>query len=121
VRRAHQAADVTIPRMAIDATTPEAEAVGGSAVPVPQPGGLRRAAARGTIINAGFLVGLNVLTLCRGFIVAAFLTTSDYGVWGILGVILGSTVWLKDVGITDKFVQQREADQELAFQRAFTL
>ena len=29
--------------------------------------------------------------------------------------------WLKQIGIADKFVQQDEADQEAAFQKAFTL
>ena len=37
--------------------------------------GLRIRAARGTIINTAFLVGVNTLNLVRGFLVAAFLTT----------------------------------------------
>ena len=34
---------------------------------------------------------------------------------------LGTFLWLKQVGIGDKYVQQDESDQELAFQKAFTL
>ena len=34
---------------------------------------------------------------------------------------LGTLVWLKQVGIGDKYIQQDEGDQERAFQKAFTL
>lgn len=90
-------------------------------VPRAQSGGLRRETARGTLINSAFTIGLNSLGLIKGFLVAALLTTSDYGVWGVLVIALGTLLWLKDVGIGDKYVQQSEEDQELAFQKAFTL
>lgn len=83
--------------------------------------GLRRHTARGTIVNAVYLIGVSSLGLVRGFVVAAYLTASDYGIWGILVVGLGTLIWLKEVGIGDKYVQQAEEDQELAFQKAFTL
>jgi O-antigen/teichoic acid export membrane protein len=82
---------------------------------------LRNRAARGTIINAAFLSGLNVLGLVKGFLVAALLTTTEYGVWGVLFVSLNALLWLKHVGVSDKYVQQDEPDQELAFQKAFTI
>lgn len=82
---------------------------------------LRRVAARGTIINAAFLVAVDSLGLLKGFVVAAYLSASDYGVWGILLISLGTLLWLRQVGIGDKYVQQTEADQEAAFQKAFTL
>jgi PST family polysaccharide transporter len=81
---------------------------------------LRAHAARGTLINAAFLAGVDLLALVRGFVVAAFLTRADYGVWGILVIALGTLLMLKQVGIDDRYVQQDEADQELAFQRAFS-
>src|SRR3954467_6081522 len=84
-------------------------------------GDLRGLAARGTLVNAAFEIGLNSLALVKGFIVAAFLTRSEYGIWGILVVVLVSLLWLKQVGIGDKYIQQREGDQQLAFQKAFTL
>src|SRR3954447_8368024 len=84
-------------------------------------GDLRGRAARGTLVNAAFEIGLNSLALVKGFVVAAFLTRAEYGIWGILVVVLISLLWLKQVGIGDKYIQQREADQELAFQKAFTL
>ena len=87
----------------------------------PQAGsGLRIRAARGTIINTAFLVGVNTLNLVRGFLVAAFLTTSDYGIWGVILVVLYTLMFLRQVGIGDKFIQQDEADQELAFRKAMT-
>ena len=83
-------------------------------------GSLRRHTARGTLVNGAFLVGLYTLGLLRGFIVAALLTTAEYGVWGVVMVTFTTLLWLKQVGVVDRFVQQSEEDQELAFQRAFT-
>jgi O-antigen/teichoic acid export membrane protein len=82
---------------------------------------MRAFAARGVIVNSGFDVALSGLALLQGFILAALLTRADYGIWGVLVVSLGVLARLKVVGINDKYVQQQEADQELAFQKAFTL
>lgn len=82
--------------------------------------GLRVRAARGTLINAAFEAGLQALSFLKGFIIAAFLTRGEYGLWGILVVTVATLTWLKEVGISEKFVQQQEEDQRLAFQRAFT-
>jgi PST family polysaccharide transporter len=82
---------------------------------------LRHHAARGAIVNAAFLVSVSLLGLIKGFVVAGFLTRSDYGIWGIVVVTLATLAWLKQVGIDDKYIQQSERNQELAFQKAFTL
>jgi lipopolysaccharide exporter len=82
---------------------------------------LRAHTARGTIVNGLFQVFLASLTLLKGFIVAAFLTRGQYGIWGILIVGLGTLSWLKDGAISQKYVQQSGQDQEQAFQTAFTL
>jgi O-antigen/teichoic acid export membrane protein len=82
---------------------------------------LRAFAARGVLVNTGFDIGLGGLGLVQGFVLAALLTRGDYGVWGVLVVSLGVLARLKLVGISDKYIQQDEPDQELAFQRAFTL
>jgi O-antigen/teichoic acid export membrane protein len=82
---------------------------------------LRAHAARGVLINGVFDLGISSLSLVEAFIVAALLTRSQYGVWGVLVVSLGVLAQLKVVGISDKYLQQQEPDQELAFQRAFTL
>jgi O-antigen/teichoic acid export membrane protein len=82
---------------------------------------LRRSAARGSLINAAFLVGVTTLGLFKGVLVAGFLSRHDYGVWGLLVASLGSLALLKEVGIQDRYVQQQMPDQELAFQQAFTL
>jgi len=83
--------------------------------------GLREHAARGTLVNTAFLVALSILGFIRGFVLAHFLSRADYGVWGILVVSLGTVLWLKQVGIGDKYIQQNDPDQEAAFQKAFTL
>lgn len=82
---------------------------------------LREHAARGTIINSGFQVGLAGIGVLRRVLVAAFLTQEEFGLWGILVSTLITLAWLKQVGIADKYIQQTEADQEVAFQKAFTL
>lgn len=84
-------------------------------------GTLRTLAARGTIVNSAFTAGLATLTLLRGLVVAAFLEPEDFGVWGILVIGLGALTWLRQVGVGEKYVQQDDEDQELAFQRAFSL
>jgi len=83
--------------------------------------GLREHAARGVVINALFQIGSAGLGLLQRFAVAAFLTVSEFGLWGIVLSILITLSWLKEIGISDKYIQQDEADQELAFQKAFTL
>lgn len=82
---------------------------------------LRRIAARGSVVNAVFLAGVSFLGLAKGFAVAAFLSRHDFGLWGLLTASLGSIGLLKQFGVVDRYVQQTEDDQELAFQRAFTL
>ena len=82
---------------------------------------LREHAARGSLINGAFLGAVTASGFVKGFAVAAFLTPEQFGIWGILAVSLGSLALLKQVGISDKYIQQDEGDQELAFQRAFTL
>lgn len=82
---------------------------------------LRAQTARGTLINTGYFIGLYTLGLMRGFVVAAFLSAAEYGVWGIVAITAGTMMLLKQVGIGDRFVQQDEPDQETEFQKAFTL
>lgn len=81
---------------------------------------LRQHAARGAIVNALFQLGFVTLGLLKGVVVAAFLTPDDYGVWGILLISLATVTWLKTVGASDKYIQQSDADQERAFQEAFS-
>jgi len=82
---------------------------------------LRGHLARGTIINSAFVTGLAALGAIRHFLVAIFLTAADYGLWGLIYVSVATILWLKEVGVSEKYVQQEEPDQEVAFQKAFTL
>ncbi|WP_205698087.1 oligosaccharide flippase family protein [Conexibacter sp. SYSU D00693] len=82
---------------------------------------LRQHAARGTLINSAFLLLISLLGFLKGFALAGLLDPDDYGIWGIIVVAFGTLTWLKQVGIGDKYIQQDEEDQELAFQKAFTL
>lgn len=82
---------------------------------------LRQHTARGTMINSGFFVGLAAVGMLRRVVVAAFLTQAEFGLWGILVATLITLSWLKEVGIADKYIQQAEANQEAAYQKAFTL
>jgi O-antigen/teichoic acid export membrane protein len=82
---------------------------------------LRQHAARGTIINSAFQVGLAGVGFLRRIIIAAFLTREEFGIWGILVTTLMTLAWLKEIGVSDKYVQQSESDQKSAFQKAFTI
>jgi O-antigen/teichoic acid export membrane protein len=82
---------------------------------------LREHAARGTVVNAAFMIGLAFVGLARGLVMAAFVSRADYGVWGLVIVSVVSLLWLRQLGVGDKFIQQDEEDQRLAYQKAFTL
>jgi O-antigen/teichoic acid export membrane protein len=83
--------------------------------------GLREHTARGAIVNGLFQVGFAGISLVRNVAVAAFLTASEFGLWGLIVTTLLTLTWLKQIGISDKYVQQDEPDQVAAFQKAFTL
>jgi hypothetical protein len=78
--------------------------------------GRRRLAARGVVINSGFLVAIGTLNLLKGLIVAGFLTASEFGVWAIVVLAITIIAVIKQVTVGDKYVQQDEPDQEVAFQ-----
>ncbi|HEX2015693.1 MAG TPA: oligosaccharide flippase family protein [Solirubrobacteraceae bacterium] len=82
---------------------------------------LRGRAARGAVINGAYLAGFYSLSLLRGFAVAAFLSLTEFGAWGVLAIALGTMLALKQVGIGDKYIQQSDGAQDEAFARAFTL
>jgi O-antigen/teichoic acid export membrane protein len=83
---------------------------------------VRRHVASGMITNGAFQVGLLGLTAARGFAVAAFMSKSDYGLWGLIGLTLWTGLALKNqFGAGEKYVQQSEANQQHAFERAFTI
>lgn len=114
------------PELTVGATVPDLESVESPTRKLEdriamKGGGLRNHAARGVVINSMFQIGYAGLGLIKRVGVAAFLTTSEYGFWGILVTGLITLGWLKQVGINDKYIQQDEPDQELAFQKAFTL
>jgi O-antigen/teichoic acid export membrane protein len=82
---------------------------------------LRARTARGTIVNAVFLVGTQALGLVKGIAVAGIITTTQYGVWGMLMAGFMTLLLLGRVGIDDKYIQQDDPDQRRAFEIAFTL
>ncbi len=82
---------------------------------------LRQHAARGAAVNAAFLIVLSALSLLKGFVVAGFVSREDYGLWGIVAVSVTSIINLKQVGVGDRYLQQDEEDQEVAFQEALTV
>jgi O-antigen/teichoic acid export membrane protein len=85
------------------------------------PGGLRRRAARGTVINAVWLVAISSITLLNGVIVAGVLGPEAFGLWGLLIISFGTLFVLGAVGLDDKYIQQDHPDQKVAFEVAFTL
>ncbi len=84
-------------------------------------GNLRAHAARGTLVNSGFQVGIAGLGLIQRMVTAIFLTRAEFGLWAIVVTILVTLTAVKQLGIADKYIQQSDRDQEAAFQKAFTL
>jgi O-antigen/teichoic acid export membrane protein len=83
---------------------------------------LRRHAARGTLINGAYQLALIGVSAVRGLVAAAFMTSSDYGVWGLVGLTLWTATAFKSVfGANEKYVQQSHADPVEGFQLAFTV
>jgi O-antigen/teichoic acid export membrane protein len=82
---------------------------------------LRTRTVRGVAINSGFLILVEGLSLAQGLIVARLLGPTQIGLYGIVSITVMTLIALKQVGIDEAYVQQDEADQELEFQRAFTL
>jgi lipopolysaccharide exporter len=76
---------------------------------------------RGVAINVFFLLIVEGANLAPGLIVARLLGPSDIGLYGIVSITATTLIALKRVGIDEAYGQQDEADQELEFQRAFTL
>jgi O-antigen/teichoic acid export membrane protein len=83
---------------------------------------LRRHVADGVLVTSAFQLGVVGLSALRGLIVAAFISSSDYGLWGLIGFTLWAALGLKtQFGANDKYIQQSDENQEHAFQRAFTV
>lgn len=82
---------------------------------------LRRRTARGALVNGAFLVVVELVIVAQNVVVARLLSASEVGLYGIVSVTVVTLLTLKQVGIDEQYVQQDEPDQELAFQRAFTI
>ena len=67
-------------------------------------GSLRQQTARGTVVNAAFLTGLSFLGLLKAFVVAAFLTPEDYGIWGILLAGIFPLLFMSELCVCDKYI-----------------
>ena len=82
---------------------------------------LRVRTVRGALVNAAFMGGAEALVVAQGLIVTVLLGPRQIGLYGIVTTTAVTVAALRRVGIDEAFVQQRESDQELEFQRAFTL
>src|SRR3954468_17868039 len=86
-----------------------------------RPGGLRRATARGGVVNALFLSGAEGLVLVQGLLAAALLGAHEIGLYGVVSTTAVTIVALRRVGIDEAFVQQTAADEAAEFRRAFAV
>jgi len=83
--------------------------------------GLRVRVARGTIVNALYMVSVHALAIVQGVLLAGLLGAGEYGLWGLLAISFGTLFALAAVGIDDKYINQDHPDQQAAFEIAFTL
>jgi O-antigen/teichoic acid export membrane protein len=88
---------------------------------MPRTSSLRAATARGGVVNAAFLSGAEALVLVQGLLATALLGPDAIGLYGIVTTTAMTIVALRRVGIDEAFVQERAADEEAEFQRAFTV
>jgi O-antigen/teichoic acid export membrane protein len=86
--------------------------------PAPQ---LRRRVARGAIVNGVYLSIAEGLVLVQGLVVTVVLGPRQMGLSGIVAATAVTIAQLRRVGIDEAFVAQDEPDQEVEFQRAFSL
>jgi O-antigen/teichoic acid export membrane protein len=82
---------------------------------------LRSRTARGTIVNAVFMVGTSGIALLQAVLIARLLPVSVLGLWGLLMAGFMTLLAIGSVGIDDKYIQQDDPDQRRAFEVAFTL
>jgi O-antigen/teichoic acid export membrane protein len=82
---------------------------------------LRTRTARGTIVNGAFLVGTMGLGVFQATVVARLLPPSVIGRFELLMAVFMTILTLGGVGVDDKYIQQNDADQQRAFEIAFTL
>ena len=82
---------------------------------------LRSRAARGALVNGGFLLAVEALGLIQAVVVARLLDADQVGTYGIVSVTVLTLLSLKQVGIDEAFVQQDSGDQKSEFQLAFSL
>ena len=82
---------------------------------------LTRLTSRGGVVNIVFGTAMQVLAGIQAVIIAHLLGPSILGVFALAtgGVVIGTT--LKDFGISQKLVQERETDLYTAYGVAFTL
>ena len=73
------------------------------------------------MVNAAFLSGAEALVLVQGLLATALLGPDAIGLYGIVTTTAMTIVALRRVGIDEAFVQERAADEEAEFQRAFTV
>ena len=84
-------------------------------------GGLRARLARGGLINAAFMTGAEALVLLQGLLATALLGPDAIGLYGIVSTTAVTIVALRRVGTDEAFVRHQAEDEQLEFQRAFTV
>ena len=82
---------------------------------------LRNRAARGAIVNGVFLLAVEALGVLQAVVVARLLSADQVGLYGIASVTVMTLLSLKQIGIDEAYIQQEEANQEEAFNQAFSI
>ena len=73
------------------------------------------------LITAAFRVAITLLNLIRTLVIVAFLTPAEFGFYGLIIAAFTSVAFIRQSGVSAKYLQQNEPDQKLAFQKAFTV
>lgn len=90
----------------------------------PEPGALSRHARRtGVGFAIGFAsdIGIQALTFAQNLIVPRLIGPGDYGLYALAVAVVSVGLSLREFGVHEKIVQEREADLPRSYSVAFTL
>lgn len=82
---------------------------------------LREHATRGVLISGLWMAAMGVVQTGRNFVLPGVVGPQEYGIWGALLAFGALLAALRTTGTNEVFVGQDEDDQELAFQRVFSI
>lgn len=83
--------------------------------------GMARVAGRGFVTNLGFQIVLQLVLLAQHLVIPRLLGPENVGLFALALAVVGIGASLKEFGVQEKLVQERDSDFPIAYSVAFTL